>query len=73
MNNPKEHTMKTPTPAAARLAEALEIVESASIRAWATSERNYPIWLKIVEGAMAKGKGEKNALAAYIVCLAIGA
>jgi len=63
--------MKT-TPAA-RLAEALALVESASIRAWATSAHNYPIWLAITEGALKNGKGEKHALCAYIVCLAIGA
>ncbi len=65
--------MQTPTVTpAVRLAEALELVESRSIRAWATSAQNYPIWLSIVEQALANGKGEPSALAAYIVITAMG-
>lgn len=53
---------------------ALEKVESKSIRAWATSERNFSIWLQIAGNAceVAKGYPDVNRFTAYIVCVAIG-
>jgi hypothetical protein len=57
------------------LAAALEHVESASIRAWATSEHNRPIWLQIAAGAIKKapdGSPDVHRFAAYILCNAIG-
>lgn len=51
---------------------SLAKVESKSIREWATSKVNRPIWLKIAEGAVAKGSSPE-AFAAYMVCVAIGA
>jgi len=57
------------------LDEALSHVESDSVREWANSEHNRPIWEKIAQGALDKNGGEYDVhrLAAYIVCVAIGA
>ena len=50
---------------------ALLKVESASIRAWAQTDRNSPLWVK--HCASAKGVyADPNFVAAYIVALAIG-
>jgi len=46
---------------------ALELVESESIRAWARSEKNLPIWLQL-----AAGKSDPTRFAAFIVATAIG-
>ena len=37
------------------LSEALKHVESKSIRAWATSERNFPIWIEITKSWLERG------------------
>jgi hypothetical protein len=57
------------------LDEALSRVESESIREWASSAHNRPIWEKIAQGALDKSGGEydPNRLCAYLVCVAIGA
>ncbi len=57
------------------LANALAQVESDSIRAWATSDHNKPIWLEIARRTV-RDKGDAAdpvAFSAYIVCTAIGA
>jgi hypothetical protein len=71
MNNAAQTATLTPE---TLLAAALQHVESASIRAWATSEHNRPIWLKIAAGAIAKANGtpDVHRFAAYILCNAIG-
>jgi hypothetical protein len=52
-------------------------VESTSIRTWATSDHNLPIWVKITKGWMEKNTGSTEdmecRLGAYIVCVAMGA
>jgi vacuolar-type H+-ATPase subunit B/Vma2 len=57
----------------ALLDAALTQVESQKIRAWATSDHNGPIWLKIAENAVKNGRTDVHAFTAYIVCVAIGA
>ena len=51
---------------------SLAKVESKSIREWAVTPHNKPIWLKIAEGAVARGSSPEM-FAAYMVCVAIGA
>jgi hypothetical protein len=64
--------MQTATITAGQLlSDALALVESASIRAWATSDHNAPIWAKMAEKAVAKGT-DVNLFSAYIVSCAIG-
>lgn len=54
--------------------DALAQIESESIRDWATSDHNKPLFERHCERVVAKGKDvEPAGLAAYIVCLAIGA
>lgn len=55
------------------LESALEKVESKSIKEWANSTSNRPIFEKIAQGAIDKGNTDVNRFAAYITCLAIGA
>lgn len=55
------------------LSDSLERVESKSIREWATSAHNYPLWLEIAAKAVANGKTDTSMFAAYIACVAIGA
>lgn len=59
------------------LKEALTHVESKSIREWATSDHNFPIWIKITKGWLEKngGPSENNRirLTTYIVVEAMGA
>jgi hypothetical protein len=55
------------------LEQALEQVESKSIRTWAQSDRNRPIWIKLAEGALEKNPCcDVHGFAAYIVATAIG-
>jgi hypothetical protein len=67
----------TKTQAKAMLKKALNRVESKSIRAWVTSEQNYPIWVEITKGWLTKntysGEEAEIRLSTYIVCVAIGA
>lgn len=65
----------TSTNAAATLfASALEKVESKSIREWATTAHNAPLFLKIAESSIAGKKkcADPEWFAAYIVATAIG-
>lgn len=50
---------------------ALADVESASIRAWATSAHNHPLFLQLAEDAWQKNK-TVEAMTISIVALAIG-
>jgi hypothetical protein len=52
--------------------EALAKVESKSIRAWAKSDHNQPLWLEICENAIKNGRKDADAMAAYIVIVAMG-
>lgn len=56
------------------LEAALELVESNSIRAWATSAHNKPLFLKIAEHAIEHKEtiSEPSLFCAFIVCQAIG-
>ena len=56
----------------ALLSAALEKVESASIRAWATSAHNYPILLKEAAARIERGRTDPLQLTTAIVCCAIG-
>ncbi len=52
-------------------------VESKSIREWASTKENLPIWLKIAKTAIKNGKNPENPddvamFATYIVAVAIG-
>lgn len=40
--------------------QALAKVESASIREWATSEHNRPIWIKAADAAIVKHNGQPS-------------
>lgn len=64
--------MESTTAALKFLEAALEMVESKSIREWATSANNGPLFLKMAENAVKKNTAPET-FAAYIVCLAIGA
>jgi hypothetical protein len=68
--------MNNATKAAAEtlLTSALAHVESASIRSWATSEHNRPIFIQIAQAAIRKSGGapDVHMFAAYIVSSAIG-
>jgi hypothetical protein len=55
--------------------QALALVESKSIRAWASTAHNRPVWLRIAERTAAKGgpSAEPVRFAAYITLTAMGA
>ena len=56
------------------LDKALVKVESTSIKEWANTPHNRPIFEKIAQNAIDKNKdADPDWLCAYIVCLAIGA
>jgi hypothetical protein len=56
------------------LEAALRRVESESIKAWASTANNRPIFEQIAEKALEKDPAaDPDRLAAYVVCLAIGA
>lgn len=54
------------------LDKALALVESESIRKWAQSEHNMPIWLEICENSIGNHKADPRLLAIYIVTEAMG-
>jgi hypothetical protein len=56
------------------LQTALEKVESDSIRQWATSEHNRPIWIKLADLAIQKQNGSPDVcrFSTAIVAAAIG-
>lgn len=53
--------------------KSLQLVESKSIREWAQSAHNQPLWLKICQNAVDNNKNDPCRMAAYMVCVAIGA
>lgn len=53
------------------LDNSLKHVESNSIREWVKTEHNYPLWLKLAQGAVDK-KTDELSFSTYIVCVAIG-
>ena len=54
------------------LAAALKLVESESIRSWAQSAKNGPIWEQIAAQHVKKGQLAPNVLCTRIVSTAIG-
>lgn len=56
------------------LSEALRKVKSDSIRKWATSANNFPLWQKIAKDAVKKGGrlNDPDWFAGYIVATAMG-
>ena len=60
------------TPEALLLTEAIEQVESRSIRDWATSAHNAPIFLAIARKSLKQGKTPPHMLCSSIVCCAMG-
>lgn len=51
---------------------SLNKVESKSIRAWAQTDHNKPLWLDICQNALNNKKSDPSAMAAYMVAVAIG-
>lgn len=51
---------------------SLKLVDSKSIREWAQTERNKPLWLEICNTAISKGRANSSDMAAYMVAVAIG-
>ena len=51
---------------------SLKMVESPSIRAWASNDHNRPIWLEICQNSINNKKADPSVMAAYIVAVAIG-
>ena len=51
--------------------DALKIVESESIRKWAQTAHNRPLWIDYCAKCTGTRR-DPNVVAAYIVCLAIG-
>lgn len=54
------------------LDRALALVESASIRSWATSTHNRPIWESAAAARLKAGRTDINHFAASIASTAIG-
>jgi hypothetical protein len=74
-STPSPNGVKAPGMNAEQLFEqALTKVESSTIRIWANSERNRPLWIKMAEAAIVKHNGEPDVsiFAALIVAQAIG-
>jgi hypothetical protein len=61
-----------PITAGQLLTDALALVESPSVRTWAQSTHNAPVWAQIAETAIQKGQVDVNQFAAYITATAIG-
>jgi hypothetical protein len=70
--NAYKRSMKNANAADKLLADALARVESASIRAWATSAHNHPLFKSEAQARVEKGRTDPTAFATAIVCLAIG-
>lgn len=64
--------MTTPITPTMLLVKSLKLVESKSIRAWAVTPHNYPLWREIAETAVKNGKTDPSLFAAYIVAVAMG-
>ncbi len=55
------------------LNDALKSVESESIRAWATSDHNRPLWIKYAAAVLAKNpNSEPIRFATYLTLTAMG-
>lgn len=54
--------------------KALELVDSESVRDWATSEHNRPLFIRLAQAAIDKqlSISDPNAFAAFVVAKAIG-
>ena len=52
--------------------DAVAGIESESIRKWATSDHNKPLWLQICQNAIDNGKRDPDTMCAYMVATAIG-
>lgn len=65
-------TMPTEQDAKAFFETALTHVESARIRAWATSEHNRPLFEEEALQRLQKGRSDALQFATSILCLAIG-
>lgn len=64
----------THTTAALRLFHlAVAKIESKSIREWATSAHNMPLWMETCQKAVDNNRIDADMMAAYMVCVAIGA
>lgn len=48
-------------------------IESKSIREWATSAHNMPLWMETCQKAVDNNRMDSDRMAAYMVCVAIGA
>lgn len=53
--------------------DSIAKVESESIRKWATSAQNLPLWMDTCQKAVDNGRTDSDRMAAYMVCVAIGA
>lgn len=60
------------TPAETLFDAALARIESESIKAWANSARNRPVWLRYATAGLETGKLDACKLATIILCNAIG-
>ena len=58
--------------ARAFLTQALSHVESANIRAWATSAHNLPLFVEEAQARLRAGRTDAMMFGTSIVCLAIG-
>lgn len=52
--------------------ESLKLVQSNSIRSWAQTDHNKPLWLEICQNAINNKKFDPSAMAAYMVAVAMG-
>jgi hypothetical protein len=54
------------------LDSALATIQSASIRDWANSAHNRPVWIRYAQATIDNGRGDAVKLATIILCNAIG-
>jgi len=54
------------------LTDALARVESESVKAWAQTAQNGPLFLKMAENAIKRNEADPDRFAAFIVCCALG-
>lgn len=60
------------TPAETLFDAALARIESASIKAWANSAHNRPVWIRYAQATIDNGRADAVKLATVILCNAIG-
>lgn len=53
--------------------DSLAKIESESIRKWVTSAHNMPLWMETCQNAVNNNRTDSDNMAAYMVCVAIGA